>query len=265
MSWYSTGFNSAVQQDAAKYTDSSFQPDRVWIPVGQSRELVFVDDLPAVFREHNAKINGSWRNPFTCLAPVMENGEEPPCCEKLGEKNAYTVAASTVIDCTKWTDKKGKVRQYEIKVLPAKYSTSQKLERKRAELEKDGKTLVGRLYRVTRETSKSPAVGDDYEYVRDVDMSKLLEFATFRGKKFTELLDAASAEAEKMAALARTFSLSKTADGRLERKLVPFNYMSIFEPKTPREVREMLKGYVAEDDDSRGGGSNSSRSDDTPF
>lgn len=260
-SWYSTGFTSATASEKRDFT--SYAPDRVWIPAGQSRDLVFVDDAAISFDEHNAYLNGSWKNWMTCAAPITDEGE-PDCCKILGRDSRYRVTMLTVIDCSKWTDKKGNTRQYEIKVLPAKYKTTQKLERKQGELAKEGKSLVGRLYKVVRETDKSPAVGDEYEFTRDVDMSKLFDLAMYKGKKLSDLFDQADASADAYAKLSRIFAISKGTDGKIVRKLVPFRYDAVFAPKSSSEIRESLTGYVRKDDSSSG--SSASVADDTvPF
>lgn len=262
-SWYSTGFSKGSSDGGNGKSDFlTWGPDRVWIPAGQSRDFVFVDDAPFTFDEHNARINGSWRNHITCLAPVTEEGE-PPCCSILGKDSRYRVSMMTVIDTSKWTDKKGNVRQYEIKVLPAKWKTAQKLERKMNELSKDGKSIVGRLYKVVRETDKSPAVGDDYEFSRDVDMTKLFDLATYKGKKLTDLFTQADDDPAFFARLARVFAISKGMDGKIPRKLVPFRYDAIFQPKTSKEIKDLLAGYSAASDAGMSGGGTAD--DDIPF
>jgi hypothetical protein len=228
---------------------STYAPDRVWIPAGKSTELVFVDDTAISFEEHNAHINGNWKNWMTCAAPITDEGE-PECCRILGKDSRYRVTMLTVVDCSKWTDKKGNVHQYEVKVLPAKYKTAQKLERKSGDLAKEGKSLIGRLYKVVRETDKSPSVGDEYEFTRDVDLGKLFSLATYKGKKLSDLWDKADESAEEYAKLARVFAISKGADGKVVRKLVPFRYEAVFAPKLPKEIRETLGNYTrpAEDE-----------------
>lgn len=254
-SWYSTGFSKGNGSgDGGKSDILTWAPDRVWIPAGQSRDFVFIDDAPFTFDEHNARINGSWRNPITCLAPVTEEGE-PPCCSILGKDTRYRVSMMTVVDTSKWTDKKGNVRQYELKILPAKFKTSQKLERKMNELSKDGKSIVGRLYKVVRETDKSPAVGDDYEFTRDVDLAKLFDLATYKGKKLVDLFAQADDDPTFFARLSRVFAISKGTDGKVVRKLVPFRYDAIFAPKTPKEIKELLAGFASEESGAAAGGS----------
>lgn len=263
-SWYSTGFNNAAQDKKSDVT--TYGPDRIWIPAGKSRELIFVDDSAFTFDEHNCFLNGSWKNWMTCAAPITEEGE-PECCRILGNKEGrYRVTTFTVIDCDKWTDKKGNVRQYEVKVLPAKFNTTQKLQRKADELAKDGKTLKGRLYRVTRETAKSPAVGDEYEFVREVDMAKLFSVATYKGKKLSELWDKADEDATTFAKLARVFSVAKGEDGKVVRKVVPFRYDTVFAPKMNSELKESLAGYKRKDgEDAGNSGGGSSADEEVPF
>lgn len=263
-SWYSTGLNNAAQDRKSDFT--TYGPDRIWIPAGKSRELIFIDSQAFTFDEHNAFINGSWKNWMTCSAPITEEGE-PECCRILGTKEGrYRVTMFTVIDCDKWTDKKGNVRQYEVKVLPAKFNTAQKLHRKAEELAKDNKTLVGRLYKVTRETAKSPSVGDEYEYVRDVDMSKLFSVATYKGKKLTELWDKADESADVFTKLARVFNVAKGADGKVNRMLVPFRYDSVFAPKMNSEIKSMLAGYKRKESTSADEGDSGSNADEeVPF
>jgi hypothetical protein len=217
------------------------------MPAGAAKEIVFVDAVPFTFYEHNARINGNWKNWTTCLAPVTEEGD-PECCRTLGADSRYRVSMLTIIDCSKWTDKKGNTRQYEIKVLPAKYKTSQKLERKQADLVSQDKSLAGRLYRVVRETDKSPAVGDDYEFVREVDMTKLFELATYKGKPLSELYAQAEEDPEMLAKMQSVLAVSKRDDGTLEKVVPNFRYDLVFAPKTPGEVRQLLGGYTKQED-----------------
>jgi hypothetical protein len=267
-SWYSTGFSK--DSGGGKSDMLTWEPDRVWMPAKESRDFVFVDDAPFTFDEHNLKLNGNWKNWITCLAPVTEDGE-PNCCQIAGKDSRYRVSMMTIVDTSKWTDKKGNARQYEIKVLPAKFKTSQKLDRKMTDLAKDGKSIVGRLYRVTRETDKSPAVGDDYEYTRDVDMTKLFDLVVYKGKKLADLYTAADESAEAYAKLSRVFAISKGADGKIVRKLVPFRYDAIYAPKTAKEVKELLGGFDASENtrdyDNKGssGGSTAAVDDEIPF
>jgi hypothetical protein len=257
MGWMQTGY------EALEETKSDFAPDRFWVPTGQTREIVFVDAVPAVFKEHNARMNNSWKNWLTCASVMATDNELAPCCSIIGEP--YQVAMYTIIDCSKWTDKKGNSRQYEIKVLPAKYKTAAKLKRKHADLVNnqdipaEQRALSGKLFRVIRDTDKDPSVGNDFEKVRDVDVNKLFDLVTYRGKKLSDLILQASNDQRVYEMLHKTFGYTKDADGNIPRKLLPFNYESIYEPKSAKDIKLMLRNFKPEDRDegSRFGGGSS--------
>jgi hypothetical protein len=263
MSWAQTGYDSLEE------TKREFLPDRFWIPTGQSREIVFVDAVPAVFKEHQYRTSGSWKNWLTCSSPLMSDGDLAPCCTTI--KEPYQVAMFTIIDCTGWTDKNGKSRQYEIKVLPAKYKTAMKLKRKNADLVQEGKSLAGRLYKVVRDTDKSAAVGDDYEFVREVDLSKVFALATFRGKKIADLINQAQHDPKVYELLVQNFGYAKDNDGNIPRRLQPFNYFKLYEPKQPKDLKPILRNVIPDERESRfgssdnGGGGGGGADETVPF
>jgi hypothetical protein len=244
-----------------------YGPDRFWLPVGASKELVFLDDEPTCLREHNPKLNGRWSNWFTCLSGV--SGEDPVCCQILGENyRQYFVGYYTVVDCSKWTDKKGNSYQYEVKLLPAKMSTINKLKRKK----EDRGTLVGCMYKVSRDTDKDPSVGGDFEFSRDADLAKLFDVASYKGKKLSDLYAKATEHAETLNKLVRTFDIKPEKGTHLPKRLAPFNYFEILKPRPAKEIRTMLAGIRFEKDDAEleippgaGSGVVASESDDIPF
>lgn len=243
--WANAGFGGTQKEEQRLAT--MYGPNRVWLKPGTSQEWVFIDDEPLCFHEHNPKINGDWKNWFTCLQNISEDGV--PCCEILGAKTRYYVGYFTVVDLSKWTDKKGNTHQYEVKLLPAKLKTLKKLERKK----KDKGSLVGAMYKVTRETDQSPACGDDFEFIRDADLTKLFEVANYKGKKLSEHYGKAEDPVVKHM-LNQTFSLRLGDDNKILPKIAPFNYMSLFEPKTAKDIRAMLNGVTIEGwDDDKGG------------
>jgi hypothetical protein len=44
-------------------------PQRFWMKKGESKEIVFIDDIPASINEHSLKVDGKWRN-YTCLGAM---------------------------------------------------------------------------------------------------------------------------------------------------------------------------------------------------
>jgi len=234
---------------------SSSQPRRLWIKAGEYREIVMVDDDPLCVHEHNPKMNNRWDNWFTCLQGIADSA---PCCEILGANTRYYVGYVTVVDCSLYVDKKGNKHQYELKLLPAKLKTLKKFKRKR----EDRGSLVGAVFKATREDAKSPSVGDEFEYMRQADMDKLFELTTFHGRKLTELYSAAMENPASLSTLKNIFQVSMDG-GKPIPKLNPFNYFEILKPKSPDEIRAMLKGATF--DDAPGPTSGESSVDDIPF
>lgn len=259
--WASAGFGGTQKEEQRLAT--LYGPNRVWLKPGTSQEWVFIDDEPLCFHEHNPKINGDWKNWMTCLQNISDDGV--PCCEILGAKTRYYVGYFTVVDLSKWTDKKGNVHQYEIKLLPAKLKTLKKLQRKK----QDKGTLIGAMYKVTRETDQSPACGDDFEYLREADLSKLFDLVNYKGKKLAEHFAKADSDPVVQHMLKQTFNLRLGDDNKVLPKISPFNYYSLFEPKSAKEVRSMLHGAKIEswDDDDKGAkpGAGTGADEEVPF
>lgn len=253
--WFSTGYDSAKQEEQRLAT--MYGPNRIWIKSGGSAEFVFVDNEPITLYEHNPKINGEWKNWITCLTGIYE----PVCCEKLGAKSKYYTGYWTVVDCTKWTDKKGNTHQYELKFFPGKHKTV-----KRFEMRTQTKPITGILWKSTRLDDKSPNVGDEFEQLRDVDPVKLFELANFKGKNLKEMYAKAnSGDADTLKWLMRYFQVQKDEGGKLIPKLTPFNYEELLAPKSPAEVRSILAGVELDSGDSDGGGAKTGADEDIPF
>jgi hypothetical protein len=254
MSWYNQGYNGMKQEEDRQATANG--PDRLWIPAESSKEIIFVDDEPFCVYEHNPKIDGDFKNWLTCLKGIED---EIACCEIIGAKTRYFVGFYTVIDCSSYTDKKGNTHQFQLKFLPAKMKTLKKLKRKREDKKGEAQVtgLAGMLYKATRDDKKSPTVGDDFEFVRQVDMEKVFTVANYRGKKLTELWSKANTP-ETIERLQKVFQ-AEVVNGSVNAKLVPFNYMELLKPQTAKEVRARFKGVKIEswDDEAPTGGSNS--------
>jgi len=182
-SWYSTGYDDMKREEDR--VASSRGPNRYWMKEGTSRDIVFLDDEPFSIYEHNYRADGSWKNWMTCMRGIRD---EAVCDDKLGTNNRSYVGFFTIIDCSEYTDKQGNSYQYEMKLLPAKMRVLKKFKRKKDERG----SLIGCMYRVTREDSRSPNVGDEFEFKKEVDLEKLFDYAQFRGKKLKELYEKAA-------------------------------------------------------------------------
>lgn len=260
-SWYETGFDGVEAEQ--RRIEEQQGPGRLWIPPGQNKEVVFVDDDPVCVHEHNPKMNGHYRNWLTCLKGVYE---DVACCQVLGPKSRYYTGYLSVVDCSEWQDQRGNTHQYEMRMMQLKMKSLKKIRRK-----KDDKgALVGKMYNLVREDDRSPTCGDEFEYRRDVDMDKMFPFVNFRGKKLEDLWQEAEANAEAMARVKRWFQIEPDANGKLPRVIPAFNYFEVLKPKEPKELRLHL-GQVEEDDGPPAGGGNSgggggaAKQDNVPF
>lgn len=247
-SWIQSGFGGIKGEEDR--LANLYGPNRVWIKPGTSTELLFIDDEPSSMYEHNWKADGSWKNWLTCLS--QGDFGEIPCCELLGANSKYYVGFFTVVDLSKWTDKKGNVHQYEVKLLPAKLKTQKKLQRKKEELGK----LSGNIIKCFRETDDSASVGDEFTFVKTVeDMSKVFSVANYKGAKLGEMYGKAAENPDELNRLMKTFRVQLDDAGKPKPVVVPFNYASVFEMKDPKTVRTLLAGASKGELD--GGGSSS--------
>lgn len=254
MSWYNTGYDSIGKEEQRLATLSG--PGRLWIPAGESREVVLIDDEPVTIYEHNPRMNNSWKNWMTCLKGI----EDPcPACKILGENTRYYVGYFTAVDCSKWKDKRGNEHQYELTLVGAKLKSMKMFRRKK----EDGTTLAGKLWKVTRDSKDDAVIGNDWELKRDVDMEKLFGVTLYRGKKLSEIFAKAAEEDSNMKRLESLLKVAKDDDGKLISTLVPFNYFDVLHPMTAKAMTEALGGVDEEQGGGEGGGGDAE--DEQPF
>lgn len=168
MGWFKSG--EAAQKavnDELVNREMNRKPPRFWMKAGQEAEIVFIDDEGITFYEHNLQLNDSWGNYFTCLKSDEGGDKRCPLCES--RYNNYLVTLYSVIDCTKFTDKKGVVRQNEKKILAVKSEVAKKIIRKKAAQKG---SLIGCKFTVFRTTAESANSGDDFEFVERCDLMK---------------------------------------------------------------------------------------------
>jgi len=260
--WYDQGFDGINEEE--RRLDDQQGPHRLWIPGGASKDVVWADDEPVCVHEHNPKMNGNYRNWFTCLQGVYD---EVVCCQKVGVKGRYYCGYLTAVDCSEWTDQRGNKHQYELRLVPMKLRSLKKFRRKKD----DRGSLIGTMWKLTREDNNAASIGDDWDFQRDVDMAKMFDFVNYRGTKLIELWEKAEEDPEAMERLCRVFQIKPGEDGKLPRIIPPFRYFEVLKPKTPKELRLIL-GAVQEDDDDTGGrssggggGGGAAKEDTVPF
>lgn len=163
---------SAIQAEEARAELAKQEAGRLWrfrMQEGADRQITFLDgdlnddgllDVP-MFHEHTVRVNGSWEN-FVCTADVDES-QPCPLCEA-GDR-ASLVGVMTVIDHSKHIVQKGqnagKVIQNTRRLFVAKMNTLKLLTKIAAK--RGG--LAGCTFDVSRTGDKSPAVGDQFDFV----------------------------------------------------------------------------------------------------
>lgn len=142
---------------------------RYWMPKGSEKRIVFLTEEPKIiYYEHQIKIGDSYRNFATCMAM---SGKPCPLCDMDVQK--YQAAAFTIIDTSKFQDKEGKEKKNTKRLFIAKNNTWEKLVRQYRRRKEAGEKLRGAAYLVARgKDDKSPSVGEDFEFIGMVDLSK---------------------------------------------------------------------------------------------
>lgn len=150
------GYEEVAKKEVEHEERQKNYVNRFWLPPETSAKIIFLDDNPPIIEEHQLKLNGDWKNWFTCLRML---GEPCPLCDTL-QDNPYTVGFYTIIDTTSWTDKNGKEHKNERKLFAAKFKTLQQLKRLSA---KRG-NLAGCVFDVYRGTKDDPNTGNQFDF-----------------------------------------------------------------------------------------------------
>ena len=153
---------------------SASNTNRYWMPKGSDRTIIFLSDGPdaVTAQEHQLQLHGNWRNWFTCLE---SSGKPCPLCEWNKEHNQfkrYKAMFFSIIDTTEFVDKRGNKRKNLQKILCAKRGAAEIIKRKYLARFEEDEGLRGAMFKVFRTNDdKSSSVGEDYEFVKMVDLS----------------------------------------------------------------------------------------------
>lgn len=157
---------------------------RFWCPKSQERRVIFLTEGDKAFGpvwEHNFRLDGRWTNWVTCLEPL---GVACPFCkfskDNDGMFRRYKAVFFTIIDTHEFEDRSGKKRSNVKRLFVAKKDTLEKLQRKYFQRLEAGGRFRGALFNIYRGSSeKSPSVGDDFDFVKDVDLDALPDTTEF--------------------------------------------------------------------------------------
>lgn len=146
---------------------------RFWLPDGKDTSITFLDgdldedgllNIP-MYREHQVKMNGDWRNYFVCLAT-----KDTPCPVCLDENEPYLAGVMTVIDHSEYKGKDGKHYKDQVRLFVAKRQTINLLQMHATK--RDG--LTGCTFDVARTGNMAPGVGSFFDYTEKTPLKKIL-------------------------------------------------------------------------------------------
>lgn len=237
--WFDTGYGGAERESERR--ELGYGPKRFWLKPKGRIELVFVDDSPFAFPEHQWKLEGQKQPEFgTCILGV--HNECAGCSGKGVQKAEYT-GHLTAIDCTGYMDKNGTEHKFELVEFCPKNKVMLKLKNKK---ERTG-SLIAQLFSVFRTDEQSPNTGDDFDLVREVQMPGLYARATYHGKSLKDMIAVANgsgAEAAKVRKyLAHHFDIP--AEGAIPEVIPVFNYVNLHAPMAPADFARAIIGAQA--------------------
>lgn len=191
----------------------SHAPFRFYVPPGETREIIVIDEAPDFFRhEHNIKgPDGKW----SIFAPCIAEHANCPICQSGPEKPAYFAMYLTIIDLTPYVSRKdNREVEWSKKLLCIKPSMQKKFMRL---FERHG-TLRGMHLSMTRDGDKEAAIGNDVEFIQLVDEDTLAAYVSSYEDSQKKLVEVIGNE--------------------------PFDYDAIFPPQTEEALAALVGGTV---------------------
>jgi len=186
---------------------------RFWMPhkaPSNKTRIVFLDgDNPPKYEEHNVKMNGSWKNWFTCLKKLSK-----VCPNCASGNKPYLAAAYTIIDCTEWKDKQGNTHKNEKKLYVVKFESLKLLK----EFAAKRKGLRGCVYEVMRTSDKAASTGNSFDFEYKMTEQELRD--SLEGR-FSDDVRALVGD-------------QKFSD------ITPYDYEKVLAPKDPAEIEKAL-------------------------
>jgi len=197
------------------------EPFRFFCSVGETREIVIVDDSPDFFRyEHQLKDARTKR--WSLFTPCIDATANCPVCAA-SDRPSYYAMYLTIIDLTPYTNADGDEVEWSKKLLVVKPAQQKKIARL---YEKHG-TLRGMRLEMTRDGEKDASIGGDIEFLDFMEEDELQEFVTEYEDKEGKVHEVIGDE--------------------------PFDYEAIFPEMTDKQLRALVGGAAStgnrEDDD----------------
>ena len=254
MGWWNTGFESA--KNAYDYDEGGAGkgPRRFWMPPDATRRIIFLDDNPVTFWEHQFKLNGNWRNYEPCK---RRNKQDNSCalCERYPDENPSFVGLLSIINMTSWESKKGREINFKRELLVAKLGGKDKpgmlkrIERKK----KEHGRLKGVVFDAYRSGAKTEAIGDEYTMIEMVDPADLAKYGKAKLAEWVNRINENLDPKDQV-----------TLDKLWERDpWTPFNYDDILTMRSNDELRVLLGSGGGNGKD--GGDDSSDADEDAPY
>ena len=267
-SWFESGYEGADREQEKR--DLGGGPKRWWMAAATTKEVVFVDDTPVCFDEHQWKTAESkFPNWATCIAKISQE----PCagCTTTGVGKADYTGHLTMIDITGYISGKGTAKEKHVRFELVEFTPKLKVMNKLKFKKANAGSLIGQLYKLSRADSDAPNSGDDLDFQRAANMEALYKAVTYRGKNISEMILVANGTgdaAKKMRRyLAHQFQIPD--EGVIPEVIPRFNYMKLHEPMDSGDLRRAVAGAVAWNSNgarpASGGHSSASAEDDVPF
>lgn len=213
------------RKEAAKASNGT--PFRFYVPVGETREIIIIDEEPDFFRsEHTLKNPASGR--FDLVVPCIDEHANCPACA-VSDKPSYFAMYLSVIDLTPYVNRQDEEVEFSKKLLVVKLTQQKKITRL---LEQHG-TLRGMKLAMTRDGDKDAAIGNDIDFIEFVDEEELEEYIYDYEDREGKVVEVDCTE--------------------------PYDYEEIFPDLSEKQIRALVGGKGSDDDDDRGSRRGSSR------
>lgn len=219
-----------------QYSDNKeFGPRKFWMPASATKRVMFLDGNPFCFYEHGLYSVNKSKDSVTCLKKNgIDEGKGCPLCEaemwpsfigyfSVIDMGDVTRKSDGSVKLTGWTSKKGVTYQFGKSLFGAKRGGADKpgvLKKLQRLSQKHGGDLTGTVWDIYRSGAKVESVGDEFEFVEKVSVKDFKDYFIDLG----------------------------AADNLLDLK--PFDYQTVFAPKTYDAIKRIVGDKPTFDDNS---------------
>ena len=163
-----------AQNEAAREQrqQQGLMPFRFFIPPGESREIIVMDEEPDFFRWEHTLRGPDGR--FNLHVPCIQENDNCPACEEHPNNPAYFGMFLTIVDTTPYVNRDDVEIPWSKKLLVVKPAQQKKITRL---FERHG-TLRGMVLSMTRDGERDASIGNDIEFIEILDEDALQEYVT---------------------------------------------------------------------------------------